>query len=338
MLFSEVTGHKKIKDVLIQAVKSGHVGHAYIFEGPSGVGKLDLAKAFAMSLLCTAAENGCACGACKDCSQCLSGNHPDVQIVTNQLYDSSKKSTDILVDTVRNMKREIYIKPYSAERKVYIVPKADTMNVFAQNSLLKVLEEPPEYCTIILLAENSNMFLPTILSRAPIIKFFPLSETEVVEYLEKAHPDVPEESVKTAARLSGGSIRRAVEVIENADVEELRSKVFDYVGALVGRRRKSIYYLALFMKQNKDEAELIMNVFQEMFRDLMLVKTTGSCVGITNADKKIQIEKLAASISGKTPGRLLEILFKYSDYISKNISFAQISQCIGLELWEAIND
>ncbi len=338
MLFSEVTGHKNIKDVLMRTVTSRRIGHAYIFEGPSGVGKLDMAKAFAMTLLCENTSDGCACGVCKSCSMFRSGNHPDVQVVTNQLYDSSKKSTDILVDTVRSMKQEIYIKPFSAERKVYIVPKADTMNMFAQNSLLKVLEEPPEYCTIILLAENSNSFLPTILSRAPVLKFFPLKPEDVFGYLEQNFPDTPDEILQMSANMSGGSLKRAKILLENDEANELRCGIIDCVVKLYGKSRKSIYDLSKYLKQNKDDAEFLFSVLQEFFHDVMLIKISGLVGRVTNADKMEQIEELADLVTEETPQRLLEILFKYNDYISKNISYAQIVQCMSLELWEAIND
>ncbi len=337
MLFSQITGHNKIKDILMRAAEADRVSHAYIFEGPEGVGKLDMAKAFAMTLLCSDAKEGCACGKCKDCSMFLSGNHPDVRVVTNQLYDSSKKSTDILVDTVRSMKREIYIKPYMAERKVYIVPKADTMNMFAQNSLLKVLEEPPQYCTIILVAENSNSFLPTILSRAPILKFFPLKANEVLEHLKRCCPDISDEVLQMTANMSGGSRSRALSLAESEEANEIRDNAVECITNLLGNRRKSIYDMTVFLKQNKDDSAFIINIMQEFFKDLMFVKS-GVADRITNLDKKEQLDKLASEITDKTPQRMLEILFKYNDYISKNISYAQIAQCISLELWEAIND
>lgn len=338
MLFSEVFGHNKIKDVLINGAKSNRVGHAYIFEGPKGVGKLTMAKAFAMRLLCETPNADDSCGNCKSCSQCQSQNHPDLQIVTNQLYDSAKKSTDILVDTVRNMKKEIYIKPYSSERKVYIVPNADTMNVYAQNSLLKVLEEPPEYCTIILLAENSNSFLPTILSRAPILKFFPLSESEVSDYLTRCGGDYTAEKVEFAAKMCGGCIGRAMELLENFEADALRSGLMECFFALAGSRRRSIYDLSLFFKQNKEDFELIRDMLQGILLDIMYVKNTGSDAHITNSDKKIKIQKLADVVGDNCPVRLNEILFKYSDYFERNISFSLIAECLSLELWETIND
>lgn len=96
--------------------------------------------------------------------------------------------------------------------------------------------------------------------------------------------------------------------------------------------------MTLILKHNKDEKDFVFNVMQEFFKDLMFVKATGSTERITNIDKTSQMEQLADKISQKTPQKLLEILLKYVDYISKNISYAQIAQCISLELWEAIND
>jgi DNA polymerase III gamma/tau subunit len=118
------------------------------------------------------------------------------------------------------MKAEVYIKPYRAARKVYIVPNADTVTVksafiAAQNSLLKVLEEPPEYCTIILLAENANSFLPTILSRATVIKFSPLDKDEYMRYLlsDEVMLGIREDILKYMTQLMSGKHSAAYELI-----------------------------------------------------------------------------------------------------------------------------
>ena len=128
MRMSEITGHEGIKKLLRGIISSGHIGHAYIFEGAEGIGRLSLAKAFAEEL-----SGGFSVE-----------NNPDIIVVTNELYDPSKKQKNVLIDTVRAMKADIYIKPYHSDRKVYIIPNSDTMQEPAQNSLLKIFEEPPE--------------------------------------------------------------------------------------------------------------------------------------------------------------------------------------------------
>lgn len=337
MLFSQVVGHEKVKSVLTASVREGRVGHAYIFEGPRGVGRRTVAEAFAGSMICEKPKDGNPCGSCKSCMMYKSGNHPDVQIITNQLYDPSKKSTDILVDTVRNMKKDIYIKPYLSERKVYIVPNADTMNVYAQNSLLKVLEEPPEYCTVILIAENSNMFLPTILSRGVQLKFFPVANYLVEEYIRKNYPHI-DSGASAIAAMSAGAIGRARYLAEDSNVMELRDELLGYIAALTGKGNKAIYDLMLFLKKNKDNIRFIMDAMREIFRDLLHFKQTGGCENITNKDKAQEVEKIGEKLYSNTPLRLLEILLKYDEYFSKNISYAQIVQCMSLELWEVIHD
>ncbi len=336
-MLSAVVGHEKVKNVLTVSKNDNRVGHAYIFEGPQGVGRQTLAKEFAKLLLCENPQQGEPCRACKSCSMCESGNHPDVQIITNQLYDATKKSKDVLVDTVRSMKKDIFIKPYASERKIYIVPNADTMNVYAQNSLLKVLEEPPEYCTIILLAENENMFLPTILSRTVTMKLFPLQRSHVESYLSQKYPQLKESAAAIAA-MSGGCIGKAKILAESEDVTEIRNSVFDCIAALADKGNKSIYDLTLFLKQNKDEIRLVMDILQGLFRDLMFVKQTESFDGIANLDKLSEIEKIGGKINSDTPVKMLEILLKYNEYFSRNISHAQIAQCMSLELWEVIHD
>ncbi|MBE7023547.1 MAG: DNA polymerase III subunit delta' [Ruminococcaceae bacterium] len=336
-MLSNVLGHEKVKRVLVGSYMENRVGHAYIFEGPKGVGRQTAAIEFAKLLLCENPREGEPCGVCKSCSMCRAGSHPDLQIVTNQLYDETKKSTDVLVDTVRNMKKDIFIKPYLAERKLYVMPSADTMNAHAQNSLLKVLEEPPEYCTIILIAENSNLFLPTILSRAVPVRFFPLSEADVEGFLKKQFPELGESTAAVAA-MSGGCIGRAKELAEDDEVMQLRNELFSGVLALSGRGTRSVYDFMLFLKHSKENIKLVFDILQGLFRDLLHIKQSNSTDGILNRDKVSELGQIAEKIRTDAPVRMLEILIRYTEYLARNISLAQVSQCMSLELWEVMHD
>ncbi len=338
MLFSEIYGHDKVKNVLQKAVADKRIGHAYIFEGQKGVGRMTSALAFAQSLVCEESHDGAACGKCKSCSMAQSLSHPDIRIITNQLYDEKKKSTDVLVDTIRSMKQEIYIKPYMAKRKVYIVPFADTMNVYAQNSLLKVLEEPPEYCTIILIAENSNMFLPTILSRAVLIRFEPLARKVVEEYLCKNIEGMDAETAQIKACMSNGCIGRAMELALDAGADELRRETVRNIMLIAENGYKGFYDAVLFLKRNKNDIDFIMQVMQSFFRDLLCLCGTRDLDMIMNIDMKERLVRMCEVVPPAAPVQMLETILKYRDYFSKNLSHALTVHCMATELWEATHD
>lgn len=338
MKFSEIYGHADVKKVLMQAADSGRIGHAYIFEGISGVGRMSTAKAFAQRLVCEVPHGGESCGECKNCAMSAAGSHPDIRVITNQLYDESKKSTDILVDTVRNMKNEIFIKPYMAQRKVYIVPKADTMNIHAQNSLLKVLEEPPLYCTIILIAENASLFLPTVLSRSVRVKFSPVEVDTVKRCLLENIGGMTEKTAEAKASMCGGSIGRARDLVEDEAVDVIRNETVERISALADSRHRPIYDMTLFLKRNKAEIDFILDIMQSLFRDLMYMSESGGGSHITNKDKKGELERLTAKIYKETPLCLLDTVLKYRACLAKNISYASVAQCMSMEIWEAIHD
>lgn len=337
MQLSEVVGNEKIKNVLLRQAERNHVSHAYIFEGKSGTGKKTTALAFAKILVCETPQSGAACGKCKACLMAEENAHPDIRLITNQLYDNSKKSTDVLVDTVRNMKQEIYIKPYMAARKIYIIPNADTMNVYAQNSILKILEEPPEYCTIILIAENANLFLPTILSRAVLLRFLPIPAEEISLFLQKNFPHLSKTEAEQKAIMSGGSLKRAIELLNNSDADKLRNETVNRVLALTGGKKRSIYDAVLFLKGNKEDIDFITDIMRDVFCDLLQIKS-GGLLSVINKDKQYELESAAQKISPAAPLETLEILLKYKDLLSRNINYAIAVLGMAVELWEALND
>ena len=146
---TELIGHKRILQQLSDAVKSGRVGHAYVFEGVDGIGKTTAAFWFAKSCVC-ASGNGYPCGVCNDCIKCEASTHPDINLV-DEAFIKNPKIKPGSVDAMRLVKADAYTTPFMAKRKFYIIPDGDSLLTPAQNTLLKVFEEPPEYCTIIIL-------------------------------------------------------------------------------------------------------------------------------------------------------------------------------------------
>ena len=337
MKFSEIFGHEKVKNILRRAVETNNVGHAYIFEGPSGVGRYSAALSFASALLCNERKDGESCGVCNVGKMCLAKSHPDVRVISNQLYDSSKKSDKLLTDTIRSMKREIYQKPYIGDRKIYIIPNADTMNISAQNSLLKILEEPPLYCTIILIAQNSNAFLDTVLSRAVRIKFSPLDESLVEEYLIK-NTVIDKEKAYAAASMSGGSIGAALKIAEDEDLYKLREETITYLMKMLSPSYKNAFDLAKFLKGKKNDYKEIFTVIISFWGDLIKLTEFRENDRISMKDKHQELDKFAEKLDKGSATELMEITVKTMINIEQNVNYSALAQMMVLDFWEVIHD
>ena len=178
MLFRDIIGQEDIKNHMQKALREGKISHAYIINGEKESGKMMLARTFSQALFCE--KNGEEpCGECPSCKKVEHDNHPDL------IYVRHEKPGLISVREVREqVVSDMMIRPYTAERKIYIVEDAQLMNPQAQNAILKSLEEPPEYVTMILLTDNASSLLQTIRSRCiilniqPVIKAYALASSE----------------------------------------------------------------------------------------------------------------------------------------------------------------
>ncbi len=334
MDFNNIYGHDKIKSVLKNSVAASRISHAYIFEGQKGVGRFSAALAFAKSILCENQHNGTACNHCKSCSMADALSHPDIRVVTNSLYDSSATSSDILVGTIREMKNEIYIKPFYSDRKIYIIPQADTINETAQNSLLKVFEEPPPYCTVILIAQNTNAFLQTILSRAINIRFNALSAETVLKYLSEHFPN-DEKTLKIKAAMSDGSIGSAIELINSENSDETRDTVISLICRLSSSSGKNLYEIINGLKKYQKDPDFMLKIITMWFRDCLYFKQGGD---IVNLDKQKELETFCRNIPFDAPFHLLDIAVRYTKYIKQRSKYTLAITCMLHECWEVLYD
>lgn len=318
MKMDDITGHNKVKELLCGMISAGHIGHAYIFEGAEGIGSLSLAKAFAEKL-----TGGVSCE-----------NNPDITVVTNDLYDPSKKQKNVLIDTIRGMKADIYIKPYRADKKVYIIPNADTMQEPAQNSLLKIFEEPPEYCVVILIVSNANSLLQTIRSRAVKIAIQPLTRQDVKSYLVNNGTDDARAEVISA--MSGGSIGKALAFSEDDEAVELRETVIGHLTGICESGAKHLYDFIKFLKRNNSEIRTILDIITSWSEDVMQLKMHSNC-DIINADKISELKRVCSLVTAKSSCRFCDIVSKYSLAISRNANYSVAVSCMAMEYWEEIH-
>ena len=208
-MFENIIGNKKNKEILRKAIEINKTSHSYIFCGTEGIGKKLIAKELAKKILCLKEkENGCDC---KSCIEFDSDNNPDFQLI---------ESVDgkIKIEQIRQMQRKVAEKPIISNNKVYIIDNADTMTTEAQNCLLKTLEEPPEYITIILICTNEGNLLSTIKSRCTRMQFEPIKDEELKEYIKTKLPD--EQISPQIIELAQGSIGKAIKLNERKDIYE----------------------------------------------------------------------------------------------------------------------
>lgn len=191
-MFENIIGNEPIKKMLEQAITNNKISHSYMFLGISGIGKRMIAREFAIKIL----------------------EVEDTENIPDLLY-IEPDGNSIKIEQIREMQKKVQEKPIGAKRKVYIIDQADKMTSEAQNCLLKTLEEPPEYVTIILISSNENIILNTIKSRCMSIKFKNITEENLTKFAKEilGYQNLTENLLKSF----GGSIGRCIKLKENSD-------------------------------------------------------------------------------------------------------------------------
>jgi DNA polymerase-3 subunit delta' len=236
-LLATVRAQPTAVETLRRALAAGRVHHAYLFDGPEGVGKERAAFGLAQALVCERRAPGSAdaCGECSACSRAVprSGEarpvHPDVVVLERGLYDAAvigrrtPELQDISIDQVRTLvlSRGAF-PPYEGRAKVFIVRRAEELNLPAANALLKTLEEPGARTHFVLLSSSADSLLQTTRSRTQRVRFSALPDTVIAELLI-AHGQ-ERDRAEEIARVAGGSMAAAL-VLSDAD-ENARRKDF----------------------------------------------------------------------------------------------------------------
>lgn len=168
-MFDSVIGHEGPKEMLLNDIQKNKISHAYVFVGPMGVGKRRLSDEFAKELL----------------------KVDNLNVAVDYKYikkiDGKK---NILIEQIRKeLVDDVYISPAASNYKVYVIDNAEDLNVESQNALLKTLEEPPSYVCIILITDNIQRFLPTVISRVKQVNFNKLTDEEISYYCSQNEYD-----------------------------------------------------------------------------------------------------------------------------------------------------
>ena len=253
MKFSEIIGQEQIKQQLSSMVLNQRLSHALLFHGKEGVGKKAMALAFAQFIVCENKQGQESCGECPACKKASKLVHPDIHYVFPVIKDGSKtavsdtyikewreevlhnpyfsyqqwnsaigdgkKASSIYVDESAEMIKKLNFKSFDSDYKVMLVWLPEKMNVQTANKLLKTLEEPSPKTVLILIAENLDYMLSTILSRVQQIKIPPIEEKHIKHYL-KENFSSSEDLIQFASNYGKGNLLRSIEALNQSEENE----------------------------------------------------------------------------------------------------------------------
>lgn len=313
MRYEEILGNEEIKDHLKAAIAGGRVSHAYLIEGPSGMGKRLIARTFAAALECEKGDP-VPCLECPACRRAASGNQTDLVYVTHE-NPRLVRAEDIR----RQLVSDIVIRPDS-RYKVYIIDDAEKMNETAQNALLKTIEEPPAYAVIILLAANRTALLPTILSRCVCLEMKPVSDDAVVKFLMQQH-GAQEDKAKLCAAFAQGVPGKAVLLAQSEDFMNLKEAAVSLVKRIheidaveMGREIRRIN--SWHMEPN-DYLDLI----RVWYRDVLRFKATQDADALIFRDEVSEIRRQSSHISYSGIMSIIDALDRAKERLRANVNY-----------------
>ncbi len=304
-----LVGQAWAESMLQQHILRGQVRHAYLFTGPSGVGRRSLALSFAQALICIQSSTpGVPCGTCRNCIQVERMQHPDLSVVQAESVGGVLK-----VEQVRELQRQLSLAPYEAAYRIALLLRFDEANDSAQNSLLKTLEEPNDKVILLLTAELPENLLPTIVSRCELLHLRPAPLQELTDALVERE-SLPADQARLIAHIAGGRPGYALHLCHEPNLMERRKLWLDDLLSLLGakRREKLAYANAKFY--SRDERGEAREVLREaliwwltFWRDVLLT-SSGVTDALTNLDYADQVQKVSSRVDRSSALKLVKRL------------------------------
>ena len=349
MGFSSFRGNASAVLRLRQMIARDHLPHAIILTGPRGAGKFTLAQMVAKAMNCLQrpqSEDGLPdfCGVCGNCERigqadALDQRFAEAVEAREAMRESEKREARIFVQThsevlivppdppqmlvkvdqVRHVIGEIYYRPAEGRQKFYIFSEANFMKE-AANALLKVLEEPPEFATIFLLAENSNALLPTIRSRCITLNLAPLSAEEIAQDLALG-TGLTAAQKKLVARLSGGAVGRARSFDLNAHLTARKDALLLLTTAMGENDHAALFRATEAYRagaEGKAKTDLLISVLYSILEDLLALQA-GAAELVRNQDLQKELSSIAAQVPFEWVARAAEGLGEVQNGMRRNL-------------------
>ncbi|MFV0275279.1 MAG: DNA polymerase III subunit gamma/tau [Bacilli bacterium] len=279
--FNDIIGQENIIKIIQNSIKTGRIGHAYIFTGPKGVGKTSLARIFSYTLNCLNSIDNVSCGTCESCKE---KDHPDIIEI-----DAASNNG---VDEMRNLRNSVYLAPLIGKYKIYIIDEAHMLTTSAFNAFLKILEEPPKNVKFILATTELDKIIDTIKSRCQIINFNKVTQENIIKNLnsiaKKEKIIISQNALEVISEISNGGIRDSIsnfeKVISYKENNIEINDIYDVCGLLSINQKQEFIKLI-----EKKDISNILKVIENWYE-------TGKDIPIIIDDLIIYISKLIKNI------------------------------------------
>ena len=313
LMFDQLAGNARVKEVLKRMLESGRLPGALLFAGEEGVGKRLFALEVARALNCRTPRNNEACGECPACKRTGKINYPERDDTDewNQIIWTDHPDVGVIVapkrvlrvEQMRQIEKEANFRPFEGKARVFLIDEADKLNDASANALLKVLEEPPRTSHLILITARPAMLLPTILSRCQMIRFAPLSPDEIETHLTK-NKLVDTKTARIRARAAGGSMGRALsgDLVTFTSQRKAMLKVLNAL-VLSGNRAELLRSAEqLNEAQYKEEFEERLDVLETLIRDAWMLSLGVKPSQLVNEDLLAELQPISDKLDPSRAG------------------------------------
>ncbi|NUM25416.1 MAG: DNA polymerase III subunit delta' [Candidatus Buchananbacteria bacterium] len=316
-----IIGHSNIVTYLQNSLANKNLAHAYLFVGPDHLGKATVAKLFTHALVChnfDQHKGSLPCGECPGCRQAIQEIHPDIYWLKREINEKTGKlKKNISIEQIRELQSKLNLRSFLNSYKVAVISDAQTLSLEAANALLKGLEEPSAKTVLILLSNTSSRLPKTIVSRCQVIKFRPVSDKEIIDYLTSIK--VERKKAKTLTAVSFGLPGLALRYYEDHDGYLDFQETVRMFLALINQDISSRFkFISELVSNDVDETKEVLLTWRKILRDVLLIKNSVPNL-ISNGLVANDLERLAARFEAGDITAMINEIDLAKRYLDSNV-------------------
>lgn len=371
MLFKEIIGQQAVKDRLVRSFKEGRISHAQLFLGPEGSGSLPMALAYAQYISCKNKTEDDSCGQCSSCVKYNKLVHPDLHFVYPVALSANVKTSTAVaaewreafldnpyitlfnwfeqlsaenkqavigVEESAEILRKLSLTTYEAEYKIMIIWQAEKMNPAAANKLLKILEEPPDKTLFLLVCENEDQLLRTIVSRTQLIKINKISDRDLMDALVSFHNQTQDLAEKIAHLADGSYAEALLLVSENENVGQNLASFQKLMRASLKFDPKAVMsWIEDVSAAGRERQKKFLNYSLHLMRESVITNYGDSSLVKLSADEQEFVKKFSPFIHGNNIERFIEELNKAHFHMERNANAKILFMDLAFKFNELLN-